>query len=115
MAQNRNKLLDLFIGNLSNTIVHKILEAAIENQEIANKYEKELTTSFAIAMRYREKINPTNGPLSEKDQASIKKRIMKRVRTELMIRISKGYENIRLESVQEIVNRFLKEGRVMKK
>ena len=32
MIQNRNKLIELFIGNLSNAVVHKILEKAIENE-----------------------------------------------------------------------------------
>ena len=63
MVQNRNKLLDIFLGNLSNAILHKILENAIDNNEIARKYEKELTTSFAIAMEYRAKINPVPVPL----------------------------------------------------
>ncbi len=40
MVQNRNKLIDLFIGNISNSIVHKILEKAIDNKEIASKYER---------------------------------------------------------------------------
>jgi len=34
MSQNRNKLLGLFIGNISNVILHKILEKAIDLQEI---------------------------------------------------------------------------------
>ncbi len=29
MSQNRNKLIDLFIGNLSNVIIHEILLKAI--------------------------------------------------------------------------------------
>lgn len=44
MTQNKNKLLDLFIGNLSNTILHKILENAIGNNEevsCSNRLQKE--------------------------------------------------------------------------
>ena len=33
MSQNRNKLIILFIGNVSNAIVHEILEKAINNKE----------------------------------------------------------------------------------
>ena len=58
MVQNRNKLINLFIGNISNSIIHDILERAIKNEEISNRYEKELTTSFEIAKKYRNKINP---------------------------------------------------------
>ena len=67
MAQNRNKLIDLFIGNISNSIVHKILEKAINDKELANRYNKELLSSLKIARRYREKINPVNAPLPDKD------------------------------------------------
>ncbi|MBI4154762.1 hypothetical protein HY498_01610, partial [Candidatus Woesearchaeota archaeon] len=67
MVQNRNKLIDLFIGNAANSIVHKILEIAIENNEIASKYNKELVTSRELAQKYREKINPKASPLLEKD------------------------------------------------
>ena len=45
MVQNRNKLIDLFIGNMSNSILHKILEKATEDIEMSNRYNKELTTS----------------------------------------------------------------------
>ena len=55
MTQNRNKLIDLFIGNISNSVVHEILEKAIDNEEISRRYEKELTTSLEIAKKYREK------------------------------------------------------------
>ena len=54
---NRNKLIDLFISNLSNVIVHKILERAIEKPEIALVYSKEMKNSFEIAKEYRNKIN----------------------------------------------------------
>jgi len=48
MTQNRNKLIRLFISNLSNSIVHTILEQAINREEIADKYRKELNNSFDI-------------------------------------------------------------------
>jgi len=40
MSQNRNKLIILFIGNVSNVIVHEILEKAINNKEITDRYRK---------------------------------------------------------------------------
>ena len=58
MPQNRNQLIELFTGNITNAIVHRILEKAIDKQEIADKYRKELITSFEVAKKYREKINP---------------------------------------------------------
>ena len=69
---NRNKLLELFISNLSNVIVHKILEEAIEKPEIANVYSKEMKNSFEISKIYREKINPLTPPLPETDIEYIK-------------------------------------------
>ena len=58
MTQNRNKLIALFIGNISNAVVHKILEEAVEDEVIRKYYDKELLNSIEIAKRYREKINP---------------------------------------------------------
>ncbi len=111
MTQNRNKLLGLFVGNLSNAILHKILENAITDKNIANKYEKELTTSFALAMKYREKINPSTA-LPEKDIEYVKHVIMKRVTAELLLRIARGYTNLSCDSVEEIVDDFLRQAKV---
>src|SRR3989338_8324513 len=113
MTQNRNKLLDLFIGNLSNAVLHKILENAIDSPEIANKYEKELTTSFAIAMKYREKINPMLEALPQGDQDYIKTKVTKRIQAELLLRIAKGYEHIDLHSLDDAVAAYLKQARVL--
>jgi len=108
--QNRNKLIDLFIGNLSNAVTHAILEKAISEteKEIANHYTKELKTSFDIAKRYREKINPKLTTLPEKDSSEIKNKIMKNVRNELLLRISKGYKNINLNLIEKEVDSVLK-------
>ena len=46
MPQNRKRLIELFIGNLSNAIVHQICLEATDKKEIAFKYKKELETSF---------------------------------------------------------------------
>ena len=51
MVQNRNKLIDLFVGNISNSVIHKILEKAADNKELSDKYQKELLTSLNIAKK----------------------------------------------------------------
>ena len=43
MAQNRNKLIGLLIGNISNAIVHEILGEAIDNENIRNHYNRGIT------------------------------------------------------------------------
>ena len=112
MVQNRNKLIDLFIGNIANAIVHEILENALSGDVVADKYRKELTTSFEIAKKYREKINPINRSLPDRDLEHIKVKIVNRVRVELNIRISKGYKNIDLFLVDELVDKALKDSKV---
>lgn len=111
MLRNRGQLVELMIGNLANAIVHRILEKAIfaEKKELADKYRKELINSFEIAKRYRNMINPINVSLPEKDIAYIKERLVKRIKGELGLRISKGYENIDLGLVEEDVDRVLEE------
>jgi len=113
MPQNRKKLIELFIGNIMNAIVHNILEKAIDKEEIADKYRKELIASFQIAKKYREKINPINLPLPERDTDYIKEKIIKRVKTELNLRIQRGYENINLDLVEKEVDETLKKLRVI--
>ena len=108
MAQNKNKLINLFIGNASNSVVHKILEKAIKKEELTNKYRKKLIASFEIAKRYRDKINPSHTHLPEKDVLYIKDKLIKRVKAELSLRISKGYENINLEDVEKEVDEILR-------
>lgn len=112
MVQNRNKLIDLFIGNISNSVVHEILEKAVENEYLSKRYEKELTTSFEIAKKYREKINPGSS-LPDKDIKHIKNKIKNKVVSELSIRISNGYKNINLELVDEIIEKYLKEANII--
>ena len=109
MAQNRNKLIELFIANISNTVIHEILEQAVIEEFIADKYRKELATSFEVAKRYREKINPVNKPLPDKDIAYIKTKIINKVRAELTTRISKGYKNIDLDLIGNLVDKALKD------
>ena len=107
--QNRNKLVDLFIGNISNSITHKILEIAIENVTIISKYQKESKISFDIAKKYREKINPVNKTLPTHDTNNVRRKIINKVRAELNLRISRGYTNIDLSLVEKFVDSSLKE------
>jgi hypothetical protein len=107
--QNRNKLIGLFIGNLSNAVTHAILEKAIseEQKELLFHYTNELKNNFDIAKKYREKINPKLSPLPEKDTKEIKDKIVKKVKSELLLRISKGYRNINLDLIEKEVDLFL--------
>lgn len=108
MVQNRNKLIDLFVGNISNAIVHEILKKAIDKDEIVDKYKKEIINSLDKAKEYREKINPKHVALPDEDIADVKNKIMNKVRSELNLRISKGYGNIDLDLVEGLVDDFLK-------
>ncbi|HLD37032.1 MAG TPA: hypothetical protein VJA86_00385 [Candidatus Nanoarchaeia archaeon] len=90
MAQNRNKLIDLFIGNLVNAVLHRILEKAIlDSLEIAVKYKKEIKNSWEIAKAYREKINPRDASLPPRDTEEIRSRAISRIKSEIAIRMSK--------------------------
>lgn len=109
MVQVRKKLIELFIGNISNSILHKVLEKAIDNEEITSKYKKETDVSQKLAKQYREKINPTNTTLPEKDTARIRTKIINKIRSELLLRISKGYQNINLDLVKKLVDKALKD------
>jgi hypothetical protein len=61
--QNRNKLLELFVGNIANAVLHRLLEKAIDDSNIASKYAKEINNSWELSKRYRDKINPIDRPL----------------------------------------------------
>ena len=108
MVQNRGKLMELFIGNISNAIIHSILEKAIANRGIADWYRKEQINSFDIAKKYREKINPVKTPLVVKDGEYIKDKIIRGVKSELLKRIGKGYVNIDLANVEVETERVLR-------
>ena len=113
MPQNRNKLIDLFIGNISNAITHEILEKSSINEDIKDHYHKEFEVSANIAKNYRQKINPIPSPLPEKDLVFIKNKIINKVNSELQSRINKGYENINLNLVETIVNDILTETNII--
>jgi ribosomal protein L16 Arg81 hydroxylase len=83
MTQNRSKLIELFIGNIANAVLHKILERAIEDEGLSNYYGREELTSRSIAVAYRDKINPKDSPLPEKDISYIGERVKRKVYAEL--------------------------------
>ncbi|MBS3141028.1 hypothetical protein J4405_02690 [Candidatus Woesearchaeota archaeon] len=109
---NRNKLTEAFISNLANAVIHEVLEKAIDKEEISQAYNKEIRNSSEIAKKYREKINPVNRSLPETDIEEIKRKIINKVNSELKLRINKGYENINLLLVDELVDKYLKEMKV---
>ena len=108
MAQNRNKLIDLFIGNFSNAVLHAILEKAADHKEYSGKYRKESLNSLEIAKKYRDKINPAHAPLPEKDMAYVRNKIINKIKAELRLRIAKGYDNLDVHSVENDVDKLLK-------
>lgn len=110
MALNRKKLINLFIGNAANAVLHKILENAVEDGTIRKYYDKEFLNSFEIAKKYRNKINPMGNKLPESSE--IKELLMKKVNNELKLRISKGYKNIDLSLVEPTTNEILSELRI---
>ncbi len=90
-----------------------ILEKAIDEDNLRKHYNKEFSISLEIAKSYREKINPKNIVFHGKEIKDIKDRIIKKVRAELNLRISKGYENIDIELIGPTVNKVLKKTRVI--
>jgi len=113
MSQNRNKLLDLFIGNLSNAAVHHILEKAIDDAMVMKRYNKEFTISFEKARNYRKRIHPSHTALSDKDMEYITNKLIRKVNAELQQRISNHYGNINLELIEETVQNLLKDTKVI--
>ena len=115
MPQNRNKLIDLFIGNISTAIAHEILIESIKDKskEIASHYQKEIENAINISKKYREKINPVNVPFPNKDISYIRTKIIHKIKTELIKRISKGYKNINLTLVDKLVDKALKDTEII--
>ena len=113
MPQNRSKLIDLLIGNISNAIAHKILSSATDNEDIKNHYIKELEDSLGNARNYREKINPINTALPAKDIDYIKNKIIRTVRSKLQSRILEGYKNINLNLIEIVVENILKDMKII--
>ncbi len=113
MSQNRSKLIQLLIGNIVNAIVHKVLEESVKEDILRKHYDKESLNSFQIAIKYREKINPIQRELPNKDINNIKEEVLKRVNKELKLRISKGYQGIDLNLAKKILEKSLKELKII--
>jgi len=111
--KNRGQLIELFISNLANSIVHQILEKAISEQIYIDRYDKEMKNSWQIAKNYRDKINPVNRALPSEDVEEVGQKVINKVNAELKLRISKGYQNINLGLVEKYVNKALKEMNVI--
>ena len=97
MVQNRNKLLDLFVGNLSNAALHRVMEHGSSDEELRKYYGKEVLNSMKIAKNYRERINPKGIALPKEDGENVRRKIIERVKNRLNARISEGYEDIKLD------------------
>ena len=115
MPQNRKKLIDLFIGNISNAIIHEILVGSIKgkSKEIASYYQKEIENAINLSKKYREKINPIKKSFPDKEIMQIKTKIIAKVKAELRIRILKGYKNINLNLVEELADKVLKNFKII--
>ncbi len=113
MNQNRNKLIQLLIGNLVNVVVHKVLEEAVKEEILRDHYDKESLVSFEVAKKYREKINPIQRELPDKDINKIKEEVLKKVNNELKLRISKGYQGIDLNLTKKVLEKILKELKIL--
>ncbi|MBI2106687.1 hypothetical protein HYT57_01770, partial [Candidatus Woesearchaeota archaeon] len=62
--------------------MHSIIESAINNEELSERYKKEIATSLDTAKKYREKINPVESSLPLKDIEYIKGKITNKVKAE---------------------------------
>ena len=68
--------------------------------------------SIEIAKKYREKVNPVEVHLFDKDREKIRKRVKNIVENELKLRISKGYKGIKLELIDAIIDKKLGEFKI---
>jgi len=84
-----------------------------EQVELSKHYEKESTNFFEIAKRYREKLNPINNSLPQKDIDHIVQKIENKVRSELNLRISNGYQGIDLNLIHPMILNLLKSLRII--
>ena len=111
MSQNRPDLIKRFIGVASNIIAHKVLIKAELEEDLRNYYTKEIERDIDIALKYRNRINPVNRLLPQRDSKEIKEGILLKVKAELLKRIDKGY-NVDLPKIDEEIENFLKEQNV---
>ena len=112
MTQNRNKLLNHFIGHAVMTVVHRILAQATSDISLQEKYDKEIENSLSITLSYREKLNPAH-PFQTRESLDIRDQIIQRVHSELRRRINLGYKNLDVSKVENEVDAFLKEMKII--
>ena len=114
MPQNRNKLIELLIGNLANVILHQILEQASDDPDVTLKYRKEIEASWKLAKKYREQIHPLKHPFPEIQLDTIRKRLLNKVKAKLSIRIAKGYKNLYVNQAKRWIDEALKKLNITK-
>lgn len=85
----------------------------MENEILREHYDRESLSSFEVARRYREKINPVQRELPENDVDKIKEEVFKRAGKELRLRIDKGYEGVKLGLLGEILEKVLEELKIL--
>ncbi len=115
MSQNRKKIINRLTGNLANAILHKVLGEAVQEDNLRAYYGNEFSTSFSLAVKYCEQLNPKTEPMLEKDVKEIREIIMKRVSLELDKRIKKGYQGIANANVEPIMDELLEKAMVKSK
>ncbi|MBI2558495.1 hypothetical protein HYW20_04185 [Candidatus Woesearchaeota archaeon] len=111
MSQNRPDIIKRFIGVASNIITHKVLIKTELEKDLRNYYTKEMERDIDIALKYRNKINPVNRMLPQRDSKEIKENILLKVKAELQKRVDKGYK-VNLSKIDEEIDDFLKEQNV---
>ncbi|MDO8655733.1 MAG: hypothetical protein Q7K45_00715 [Nanoarchaeota archaeon] len=90
-------------------VIHKVLEASAKEDILRRYYDKESLISFNVAQKYRELINPVQRELPFQDIEEMTQDIKRRVKKELELRISKGYEGINLNLIEQILENLLRE------
>lgn len=110
MTQNRNKVLSLMTGSLSNAIVHSILELSCDETALKEKYKKEASDSFQIALKFRNRINPLFRLLPQRSLIEI--RVARRVEAELNNRIKRGYVGVDMTLVRTQIEEYFRELRI---
>ena len=111
MSQNRPDIIKRFIGIASNIIAHKVLIKAELEKDLREYYTKEIERDIDIALKYRNRINPANRLLPQRDSKEIRDRILLKVKAELLKRADKGY-SVDLSKIDEEIDNFLKEQNV---
>ena len=111
MSQNRPDLIKRFIGVARNIIAHKVLIKAELEKDLREYYTKEIERDIDIALKYRNRINPANRLLPQRDSKEIRESILLKVKAELLKRVDKGYK-VDLSKIDGEIDNFLKEQNV---